>query len=693
MLEIKNPNYNIKIRLNEKSAWFESGKFGDVSFLKNEIFTAELKNVFTKDKITVSSLSNFKEIKVNEIESQLILTFIEPNLIEGLIFIVKGEFDEKGVSWFIEAQNQSIRYAVVSLSYPTPKMTAEKYDVFLPYASGRVLKDAQNIKYSCNDRLYSMDHTMAYYAIYGLTSGIYLGIEDKDGAMKTFDIKTENSVVSLMVSCDAVNVNEAKNSFKAFGKARWEYFEGDWYDATHIYANFVYNNATWLPKKDEKGRIGTPNRFKNIGYWVSDYIPNNEYHRDNFPRSFKSKDIGYGENYWYQAVIDLQKELNVPVAYHVYNWHKIPFNIEYPHFLPEREGFKQGLDILKENGIMVCPYINGLSWEMNDHEGGHDFTFESLGRKGAVINDDGKIRYANYPQTTISGINSRLAIMCPSFTKWHDIIEEVTRGMEALGVDGVYFDQIAAYPPPTCHNPSHNHLPGGGDFWVKQYNAMMKKIRNKKPNDAFYFSEGNGEVYAKHFDGLLTWNWIYSDEVPAFPLIYSGYVEMVGRYLVGPVRENDVYYKYSLAKSFLFGQQLGWGMADVIANPVQLGFLKKIAKLRYDCSEFFHTAKLMRPPKVTCDKSPEVIPPLLWSSSDLVMEKVLAGAWKDKNCLRIFIFNIDNEKSSFTLEFNAKEYGLNSCDCPKNFDIIGETCLVKDEIDSNDYIVYEVKEI
>ena len=146
MIEIKNSNYNIKINANEKSAWFESGKFGDVSFLKNEIFTAELKNVFTKDKITVSSLSNFKEIKVNEIESQLILTFIEPNLIEGLIFIVKGEFDEKGVSWFIEAQNQSIRYAVVSLSYPTPKMTAEKYDVFLPYASGRVLKDAQNIK-------------------------------------------------------------------------------------------------------------------------------------------------------------------------------------------------------------------------------------------------------------------------------------------------------------------------------------------------------------------------------------------------------------------------------------------------------------------------------------------------------------------------------------------------------------------
>ena len=43
------------------------------------------------------------------------------------------------------------------------------------------------------------------------------------------------------------------------------------------------------------------------------------------------------------GVSKLKERLGTPVAYHVYNWHEIPFNIGYPHFLPARKTAREGL--------------------------------------------------------------------------------------------------------------------------------------------------------------------------------------------------------------------------------------------------------------------------------------------------------------------------------------------------------------
>jgi len=62
---------------------------------------------------------------------------------------------------------------------------------------------------------------------------------------------------------------------------------------------------------------------------------------------------------------------------------------------------------------------------------------------------------------------------------WRDIISDVARELEEIGVDGIYFDQIAATSPGGCYNPEHSHLPGGGTHWTDGYREMMAEIRNK----------------------------------------------------------------------------------------------------------------------------------------------------------------------------------------------------------------------
>jgi hypothetical protein len=122
----------------------------------------------------------------------------------------------------------------------------------------------------------------------------------------------------------AIGAGNMANTFSVGGYIRWEIFEGDWYDATLLYAHFVKSEAMWLPVK---GRPDTAERFKSVPYWVCDYIPNSESQRDARPMTLAAVSDRYDKNYWLDAPIQLRKRLGVPVAYHVYNWHEIPFNI------------------------------------------------------------------------------------------------------------------------------------------------------------------------------------------------------------------------------------------------------------------------------------------------------------------------------------------------------------------------------
>lgn len=692
-LLIKNKTYEVNIKLDEHTAYIDGGRFGDIKLNKTPLVTATVYNVKTKETVEISSVSGFEKIRYSDDKLYKKFYFENPENITGLTIVLDCYIDDGGLSWEIHVCNDSDEWSVMKVGYPVPEVTAPEYDLFLPYTCGKVVNDAGNARIDDNYNYLGLQITMGYFAAYGTTSGIYLGIEDELAAAKEFIIKSGEGSTSISANFFAINAGNSGNSFSAYGLSRWQYFKGDWYDATMIYADFVKKKAKWLPVINENGRIDTSDKFKDVAYWVSDYIPNNEYQRDNKPLNLSAGSDIYEKNYWYNAVIALQKELNVPIAYHVYNWHHIPFNIEYPHYLPAKDGFKEGLAELKKHEIYVFPYINSVSWEMYDAEGGYETNFENTGKNGAIIDFDGEVNIAHYPQTTRSGKTSRLAPMCPTFPKWHKIIGDVVENMEKdYDIDGVYFDEIAAHTPKPCFNKEHKHLPGGGNYWVEGYNLMMEKINAKKPKDHFYFTEGNAEAYIKDFDGFLCWVWLHNNDVPAFPAIYAGYVEMVGRLFGGKKKEDYDFFKYTLVKSFLYGQQLGWGKADLIYDGKRLNYLKNIVQFRYKFNKFFHSSRLLRPPVITCDKAPKVIPPAIWYTEDIEMEQVLCGAWQERAGKRIviFVFNISEQDCCFKLTIPFKEYGIEQSQLDVNgFTVNRDKDVIKDKLSAESHKVYE----
>lgn len=694
MKNVVGKKFNLEIFSDGTKAFIKGGNFGEITLTKTPLFSATLYNTATGESVEISSESDFKEVKVNGGDNPDFI-FRDPAGVSGLTIAVYCRPDDSGVSWETEVKNNSDIWSVMKISYPFPIVSAPTYDLFLPYGCGKVVEHAERATMTESHNYLSLQFTMCYFAAYGDKNGIYLAVEDKNAATKDMKVACADGKTSLIVGFYGIDAGAPANSFKLSGRARWRYFDGDWYDAAMIYADFVRKKAKWLPAIGENGREDTPEKFKGVAYWVCDYIPNDEYQRDNKPMHLSAGSDIYEPDYWYKAVIKLQEELNVPIAYHVYNWHSNPFNIEYPHYLPAKKGFAEGLKELKKKQIYVLPYINAVSWEMNDAEGGHEINFDNTGRSCAVTEIDGTIPAVRYPQTTKSGKPSDLAPMCPSCSKWYDIIGEVAEKIEReYDVDGVYFDETAAHAPRPCYARSHAHLPGGGTFWVDGANEMMREIRKNKPKDHFYFTEGNGEAYMKSFDGFLTWVWVHNGEVPAFPAIYAGYIEMIGRVLIGKKKDDTDFFKFSLAKSFLYGQQLGWAKADVIYDPYRMAYLKKIVALRQAYNKFFHRAKMLRPPVIKCDKAPIITSPAIWHREDIVMEQVLGGAWKERqgDKVVIFVFNNSDKPSKLEMTFRHDEYGVAEDDLIKcGFSIQGEECKATSELEPLSYKVYELK--
>jgi len=682
-------NFFINVSFEERGVYVANGKMGDFEILTASLFTAEIESV-SGEKLQISSEKSWDKIRVNPRGEYTEIIFCGYDRASELCVILLLREEKNALVWRVRVINDSSEWSVVSINYPTPVLKNPEFDLFIPRFGGRTACDAGNKGFSIKTT-YPGTLTMQYFAAYSKTYGVYLGVEDERAAVKYYSANASDGVFKLTALFYAIGGSTVGNSFDAYGEMRWQGFVGDWYDAAMIYADFVYKRAQWLP---ELYRPDTPEKFKNIPFWVCDYVPNIESQGNNKPMLLSAGSDIYEPEYWYKAPLQLQKELGgIPIAYHVYNWCKIPFNIEYPHFLPAKETFIKNAPKLRESGICVMPYINAVSWEKRDGEMGHEVNFDNTGVHGSVILKNGETLHENYPQMTLSGHNSYLVQMCPSFNEWHNIIEKLTRDMEAtLPIDGIYYDQTAATPARPCYNTEHNHLSGGGSFWSDGYNRMMQRIGVNKPDDFFYFTESCAEPYMKSFDGYLTWNWVYPEDVPAFAAIYAGYVQMVGRVTDGKKKEDLGFFKYCNARSLVYGQQLGWCKADIIWRPEWLSFIKNAVKIRCELSDVFNKARMLRPPVVKTPLPRLVTEAGLSNKGNVESEMVVSGAWRyrDGSETVIIAVNISNEAAPFTLTFDANEYGVSGKALPKEFVIDNARCTVTATLEKDDIRVWKI---
>ncbi len=441
----------------------------------------------------------------------------------------------------------------------------------------------------------------------GPSPGFYYAMHDPMGSTK--EIVMQSNAVSRAVKFffehPIPNQVPPANTCVLPGKAVWGLFQGDWYDAAQIYKAWVKSEAKWWPRLGEGGRTDTPLWMRELCAWAQ---------TGGAPQEVVSR------------VKAFAAYLEVPIGFHWYNWHQIPFDNDYPHYFPVKEGFAEAVRELQDANVFVMPYINGRLWDTRDR-GAEDGEFSSVALPAVTKMKDSTPFIETYGSKESDGSPVKLGVMCPTTPLWQNRVKDIVlRLQNEYGVKGVYIDQVAAATPVLCMDPAHGHPLAGGSWWNTGYWTMLDTLHRDMAEDRMITTECNGEPFVNRFDGYLTWHWQTDGQVPAFPAVYGGALQMFGRsYGGGETRYLAL--RMKAAQQLVFGEQLGWLDPDLAMSPENGPFFKQTVQLRWLLRRYFYEGEMLRPPRLTGD-IPRVKADWQWNGEHWVTtDAVLTGAW------------------------------------------------------------------
>jgi hypothetical protein len=614
------------------------------------LFSIVLRDVQTKDLLTVTADSGWKQVDVasNGVIGTHVLTFVAPSdeRLEGIRVEVtlKVEAGDSALTWDLQVTNDNPRWALWHVVFPQASVRdlGEGGRVFAQVTSGVELSEMWS-KGGKRGGPYPGGWTcMQYMAAYNKArrTGLYVGMHDPFGSTKSIFAEGQPAKQAVLFTFDhpVPDMGKAGCNFDLPGEARWQLLRGDWFDAAQIYRAWAMQEARWWPALGSAGREDTPKWMRELPAWVmtggaaSDCVP---------------------------KVRKFAEAIGLPTGFHWYNWHQIPFDNDYPHYFPVKDGFAEGVAELKTAGVYPMPYINGRLWDTRD-KGAEDWAFSRTALPAATKDEDGKPCTESYGSKETDGNSVTLAVMCPTTSLWQDRVGDIVlRLFDEYGVSGVYIDQIAAAQPRLCFDASHGHALGGGHWWTEGYWKMLDAICAAKPADRMLTTECNAEPYVKWLDGYLTWHWQQQDMVPAFSAVYGGTIQMFGRaYRGGPTQ--DLANRMKAAQQLIYGEQIGWFGPEIIERADCWPFLRDCIQLRWRLREYFYRGHMARPPHLT-GPVPRITADWQWSGEWLVTtDAIMTGAWRirQENKLVLLFANVSDAPYAGRLDLDPADYGL-----------------------------------
>lgn len=541
------------------------------------------------------------------------------------------------ISASLTVDNPSSTWSVRSITFPRfalRQIGDSEEDDFLviPHGSGDIRRSPIKNQATFSGRYPSGWCSMQLLSHYDTTAGLYVGFHDPWASTKEFAVKIPDDS-SLDISCTwpMPDAGVPGNDFESPEGFALETFHGDWFDAAQIYKLWASKHAGWWPEKEKWGRTDTPTWFEDIAVWAL---------------------TGGTSEQVVEPVKKFAEYMGVPTAVHWYNWHVIPFDNDYPHYFPYKEGFPKGVQALQDAGVRVMPYINGRLWDTDLED------FKNNAIRFCTKDERGQPYIEEY------GSGAKLAPMCPTTQLWQKTVQDIVLRLFSpeVNVDAVYVDQVAAAQPPLCYDKTHGHPLAGGNWWTARgYWPMLRSLQSKMselhPQKALT-TECNAEPYTHVFDGYLTWHFQYDNQIPLFAAIYGGKIQLFSRAYQGDSWKG-LAMRMKTGQALVFGEQLGWINPQILSDEPSAAFLRRMARIRYALRDYLARGEMARPP-VLKGNIPAVTADWQWWGKRMVTTPaILSGAWRAEDGRLALIFvNVSDDEQTADLVFDADGYGL-----------------------------------
>lgn len=614
------------------------------------LFTMTLRNADTKEQVQLEAGSGWKECEAVQGSEGLEIHWRQPvdSRFKGLKVTAHATFDSaaSAIRWRLRVDEVAAPWGLWQVTFPQVAVAdlGPGASVFVPGAAGEVRQDLWQTGFKFHARYPAGWSSMQFTAAYDQArrTGLYLAAHDPRASTKEILIQSQptDQSVTFALEIPAPNMGEPGAAFDLSGQVVWQLLRGDWFDAAMIYRDWVRREARWYPKLGPDGREDTPRWMRELSAWAL---------------------AGGKPEQCVESVKQFADFLGVPVGFHWYNWHQIPFDNDYPHYFPTQDGFADAVRDLQAHNVYVMPYINGRLWDTRD-KGMEDSQFSTVALPAATKDEQGKPYLESYSSKEKDGSRVELAAMCPATPLWQDKQREIVlRLFNECGVKAVYMDQVAAAKPQLCFDRAHGHPLGGGHWWTESYWQMLDKIRQAMPKDRMLTTECNGEPYAQVFDGYLTWHWQHNGQVPAFAAVYGGAIQMFGRAYRGG-ETKDLALRMKAGQQLVFGEQIGWISPGVIHEKGNAAFLRQVVRLRHALRRYFYAGEMARPPELQ-GKIPTVTADWQWHGRwPVTTSALLTGAWRQpkEGRLVLLFVNVSEEPLTATFAFDAARYGLSA---------------------------------
>lgn len=463
------------------------------------------------------------------------------------------------------------------------------------------------------------------------SGGLYLAAHDPGASTRDMvSDSASDAGVPLRIETPAPDSAVAGNDFETAGEMVIARVGGGWYSASQKYRAWLQENAPWWPEGDpDYGRPDRPPWLDDIGAWVL---------------------TGGGPESVVEPTAKFAQFMGLPTAIHWYNWHQIPFDNDYPHYFPTKEGFAEGVATLQAEGVRIVPYINGRLWDTDTE------SFQEEAYRYCTRDRNGE------PYIEVYGSGEKLAPMCIATQFWRDVLHGIVmRLMTEVNVDGVYMDQIAAARPRLCYDRSHGHPLAGGHWWTAGYWQLLERIQRDAAAvspEKMLTTESNAESYARWFDTYLMCNSLGDGLVPLFPAVYGSKILGFGRYMARGDWDDPEALAQKQGQLFVWGTQLWWSAPTVVDHEFAGPWLRDLARLRYRVREFFNTGRMLAPPVL---EGNDTLVHADWHRRGLsaTTPAVLATAWMvaDGRVL-VPLLNCSQQPQRVTLVFDPQQLGL-----------------------------------
>jgi hypothetical protein len=613
------------------------------------LFSVSLRAVGTTNQSSLSAQDGWSECSVRQRGRRMEMQWSRPleQKLAGLSVTANllMESGDNALHWKLRINNASTNWSVWRVVFPQIAVASlgTNAAVLFPRGPGEVQRGVWDRPFSYGGDYPGGWCSMQFMAAYRedtRPTGLYVAMHDPWGSTKDLAVKSDPAAHTVRLSFDhpAPNMGLAANGFALEGEAVWQLLRGDWFDAAKVYKAWAQREAKWWPHLSRDGRADTTPWMRDLNAWAM---------------------TGGAPSECVPAVKLFGEFLGVPIGFHWYNWHQIPFDNDYPHYFPAKEGFAQCVTDLKANGVFPMPYINGRLWDSHDR-GAQDFEFTRLALPAVTKQPDGSPCIEQYGSKETNGEPVRLGVMCPTTPLWQGTVSNIVlRLLRECGTSAVYIDQVAAAPPKLCMDRTHGHPLGGGHWWNEGYWKMLEGIRRQMPMDAMLTTECNGEPFIRWFDGYLTWHWQSDGQVPAFPAVYGGAIQMFGRAYRGG-STKDLALRMKAAQQLVFGEQLGWLDPALVKEKENAEFFRQMVRLRAGLNHFFSAGEMARPPKLL-GQMPTVRADWQWSGEWWVTtDAILTGAWElpqEKRLVFLFV-NVSDQEQPLRFQFRPGEYGI-----------------------------------